>query len=80
MGMDFRTGLVMPVQVVSTDTKKKHEVPSLVEACEDDQMRWELRYNQISIYDRAVSSLEFIFQEYQKSHFILQRCLLIFHK
>ena len=73
MGMDFRTGLVMPVQVVSTGTKKKHEVPSLVEACEDDQMRWELRYNQISIYDRAVSSLEFIFQEYQKSHFILTR-------
>ena len=36
-------------------------------------MRWGLRCNQISIYDRAVSSLDFLVKEHRKSHYLLTR-------
>lgn len=73
MGMDYRTGLVMPLKVLSTGFKKRHEAPCLVEACEANEMRWGLRYNQISVYDRAVSSLDFLVKEHRKSHYLLTR-------
>ncbi|MCH2209097.1 MAG: hypothetical protein MK132_24980, partial [Lentisphaerales bacterium] len=73
MGRDYRTGLVMPLKFFLQVSRSAYEVPCLVEACEANEMRWGLRYNQISVYDRAVSNLDFLVKEQRKSHYLLTR-------
>lgn len=73
MGMDMRTGLLMPATVVSTGQRRKNELPCLEELCAQKALKWGLRYNQISVYDRALSSYELLDKEAQSGHYWLTR-------
>ena len=73
MGMDMRTGLLMPATVVSTGQRRKNELPLIEELCAQKALKWGLRYNQISVYDRALSSYELLDKEAQSGHYWLTR-------
>jgi len=73
MGMDMRTGLLMPATVVSTGERRKNELPFLENLCAQEALKWGLRYNQISVYDRALSSYELLDREAQSAHYWLTR-------
>ena len=71
--MDLKTGLLMPAAVVSTGKKRKNEFPCIEDLCDKESLKWGLRYNQISVYDRALSSYELLEKEAKNGHYWLTR-------